>query len=546
MAAERTTTTRRRVGTTLRLNPLFLLVLVLCVYYVAVSMDATRDLLKTALAASASSFTDTTTAPPPPSTTTTAATTATATTITIETDTTTLLQRNNDTIGIINNNNMTMDQNIAYNERITIDSNASSSNNNNVGGVLVEQASMNDTNTQTTTTAAATNEPEPFFSACLLVMDDNFRLREWLAYQYHVLPLRHLVVAVDPRSRTSPTPILDMARQELGMTITEWTDADFDYHIPNRNPNSTSSHKTREEYLIRQRRFIGKCVEHFYQLGHKWTASYDTDEYPTIDPHTETVPFAKVTGLDDLHQPGSILRYILEGQKQGVFTEDCIVLPRVLFGAVHNETDTDPSVLPRGLNLDDPARLDTLRFRRHGFFMDKDNGLGKPIIDASRIGPLIPLRIRNPHRIVFQICGSPYPGDTVKKSPFRVNHYLGSWEQYSFRDDSRKGADRSREAWEFRAHKAAERDHVTHTWLEGFVQSVGPEKATRVLQGTGLPRNYTNQHNHSDWSVDLTQGAFRRKDTHHTQFINYVKNRKEQGNNVSVVVGVAPNGTLPV
>ena len=38
------------------------------------------------------------------------------------------------------------------------------------------------------------------FSACMLVMDDNHRLTEWLAYHYHVLPLRYLVVAVDPKA----------------------------------------------------------------------------------------------------------------------------------------------------------------------------------------------------------------------------------------------------------------------------------------------------------------------------------------------------------
>jgi hypothetical protein len=32
------------------------------------------------------------------------------------------------------------------------------------------------------------------FSSCLLVMDDNHRLTEWLAYHYHVLPLRYMVV----------------------------------------------------------------------------------------------------------------------------------------------------------------------------------------------------------------------------------------------------------------------------------------------------------------------------------------------------------------
>jgi hypothetical protein len=39
------------------------------------------------------------------------------------------------------------------------------------------------------------------FSACLLIMDDNHRLSEWIAYHHFALPLRHLVVTVDPRNR---------------------------------------------------------------------------------------------------------------------------------------------------------------------------------------------------------------------------------------------------------------------------------------------------------------------------------------------------------
>lgn len=64
------------------------------------------------------------------------------------------------------------------------------------------------------------------FSACLLVMDDNHRLVEWMAYHYHVLPLRYLVVAVDPRSQTSPTKVLNRWRR-MGVFIEEWDDFKF-------------------------------------------------------------------------------------------------------------------------------------------------------------------------------------------------------------------------------------------------------------------------------------------------------------------------------
>jgi hypothetical protein len=74
------------------------------------------------------------------------------------------------------------------------------------------------------------------FSACLLIMDDNHRLSEWIAYHYFAMPLRHLVVTVDPRSRTSPVKILDRWRPLMNITV--WGDADFNFRsnkLPSEN-----------------------------------------------------------------------------------------------------------------------------------------------------------------------------------------------------------------------------------------------------------------------------------------------------------------------
>jgi hypothetical protein len=71
---------------------------------------------------------------------------------------------------------------------------------------------------------SSSNAPPFNFSACLLIKDDNQILPEWIAYHFTVLPLRHLIVAVDPFSLTSPTPILDKFR-EIGMDIEVWRDS---------------------------------------------------------------------------------------------------------------------------------------------------------------------------------------------------------------------------------------------------------------------------------------------------------------------------------
>jgi hypothetical protein len=255
-----------------------------------------------------------------------------------------------------------------------------------------------------------------------------------------------LVVAVDKRSKLSPTPILDTFRQELGMNIVEWKDEDF-MNLPDL-PSNATTHVTRERHRIRQRRFLEKCVEKYYHDGHHWTACYDTDEAITISPDSAGIAYQEVTGRSSFEKPGAVLDYVRKAQALGqnktrLRDYHCMIVPRTLFGSVETPEDELQKAIPEGLNID-PLRLDTVRWRKHNFFEEKRNGLGKPLIDASRMGPALPAVVRNPHRMIDQLCGPPFHSET-KFSALRINHYLGSWEQYSFRDDSRKGADRSRE-----------------------------------------------------------------------------------------------------
>ena len=65
------------------------------------------------------------------------------------------------------------------------------------------------------------------FSACLLIKDDNAILSEWIAYHYHTVNLRHLVVAVDPSSIESPASILNRWRQNTDLKVNYWNDTDY-------------------------------------------------------------------------------------------------------------------------------------------------------------------------------------------------------------------------------------------------------------------------------------------------------------------------------
>jgi hypothetical protein len=100
--------------------------------------------------------------------------------------------------------------------------------------------------------------PQPYalddnatFSACLLIKDDNAILSEWIAYHYHTVNLRHLVVAVDPNSVESPATILNRWRHNTDMKIFHWNDTDY-------MPQSfIDTEYVPEEYLQDETDFVG-------------------------------------------------------------------------------------------------------------------------------------------------------------------------------------------------------------------------------------------------------------------------------------------------
>jgi hypothetical protein len=71
---------------------------------------------------------------------------------------------------------------------------------------------------------------------------------------------------------------------------------------------------------------------------------------------------------------------------------------------------------------------------------------------------------------------------------------------YSFRDDSRRGGERSKEGWAFKAQDADDTDDNIRPWVSGFVESHGTEKANDLLRGAGLPRGYSHDNN-NNWTI---------------------------------------------
>lgn len=107
------------------------------------------------------------------------------------------------------------------------------------------------------------------FSACLLIMDDNHRLSEWIGYHYFAMSLRYLVVAVDPHSKTSPSLILNRWRNR--MIVVEWTDSNFTDKLLIIGDND--DHQTKKgKHRTRQADFYLECTRHLQNNNRTWTS----------------------------------------------------------------------------------------------------------------------------------------------------------------------------------------------------------------------------------------------------------------------------------
>lgn len=370
------------------------------------------------------------------------------------------------------------------------------------------------------------------FAACMLVMDDNMRLAEWLAYHFHVLPLRYMIVVADPRSKTSPSYLWNRWRRQ-GMYIEEWKDTDFWRGDLRDIPDDAELQKKRDRHRGRQKFFYRSCLTALKKANRTWVALHDSDEYLVYN-HAGGEKFeAWEEHMQQLHnekrqelqierpkesdfparrtrpkhtppttaEPGAMIHYIRAEQAAGhpYYQSPCIGVPRLQFGAAESTKQERENQVPSP-NLFDTRQFDTLRWRKHAERNNfVKNALGKVIMDISRIDIENSPYFMSLHRPIKKICTAPWHNDW--ESGLRINHYLGSWESYSFRDDSRKGGERSREQWEYKGStNQEETDDNIRPWLSGFVKQHGTTTAQELLEGVGLPKGYKNV-NDTAWTL---------------------------------------------
>lgn len=316
--------------------------------------------------------------------------------------------------------------------------------------------------TELSTFAEEKSSSSESFSACLLVMDDNHYLTEWLAYHYHVLPLRNLIVAVDPRSRTSPAEIFARWKDRMNITVW-WNDADFVTDVPEFDvaareiavkfaPGKLSADLIR--HRARQRLFYYHCMQEHKKANHTWTLLTDSDEYLAINYDTvralRSYPDV-ATAVRPISEPGSVLTLLhheIENHPRNRITSSpCIQIPRIRFGTVETDRAVVQASLPEGLRPDfNASHMATLRWRNHADASNyKQNKISKVIVDVGRVDWQHITTFGSIHKPIEKYCSRSKLHIRAGEQLLLIHHYLGTKEQYTFRDDSRVGKERNQQ-----------------------------------------------------------------------------------------------------
>lgn len=350
------------------------------------------------------------------------------------------------------------------------------------------------------------------FAACLLIKDDNDILSEWIAYHFHTMRMRYLIVAVDPLSSESPESILESWSNYTDLEIILWNDTNFmpnDFLNLNRPPKEyvltvddlTNIADSNDENLqdkqvmleisnhrYRQRIFLNSCMKHVRDVNRTWVMHIDTDEYVVPSKLLRQMNPNYVT-VQDMSIPGSVLDLIQQvvDKTGSLVNYPCMSMLRVLFGSqeipasemIYNDRSVTDDIFNMG-------SFETLRWRYHALPSDRSlHGNPKVILDVAAIPSQF---FDNPQRPVYSIH-RPVPEycpkntdlafTNFRKQPLAVNHYIGSWERYSGRNDKR----RSKTVYDKKTDVAKRgRDDRTQTWLMGFVNSVGIDIAKILLK----------------------------------------------------------------
>jgi hypothetical protein len=367
-------------------------------------------------------------------------------------------------------------------------------------------------------------------NACLFIMDDTIRLTEWLAYHYTVLPLGHLVVAIDPKSKRIDKidKILDMWREYITIDayyndtfLTLAPDEGWGRSVWGPNNRPRGWFKNHEGYTYRsqahkrrQNFFSGYCFGELWKKKKRgWTILTDTDEFLTFNyryPETEdsskydsetlfksredikkermgALPIRNLLG--NMTERVTIAQYLATYDKIHIANNNgkvdkCLRFPGLTFTSQESNTSVIQSDAPDGV---DGGNLMTLRQRKHAA---KDGSFSKAMLnlkvatgmDWFEFGSV--LNVHTPNR---RMCGKTDKkgfsgsGADYISSLFRIHHYkAGTVESYLERAGDWRGGGLWRFYYDRSVDTVGQNSDLT-PWLKWFVAKVGMKAANKLL-----------------------------------------------------------------
>ena len=268
-------------------------------------------------------------------------------------------------------------------------------------------------------------------------------IKEWIAYHYYFIKLRHLVICVDPYSTTSPNDINIVDKwKPSGLKIDLW-----EFKQPKEETNLTSTELV-NLHRVRQRTCYKRCLRHLKKHKRTWTILIDADEYMTFNSVTNDDDKAIYAQINESHY-NSTYKYvgpkinpkhehskslkdrtkyrrdmltakrvlvpqgISSGKTISNFIYDetekqnsipwkdssCIVLPRLQFS---DEEEINTKIIQNGIPLGFQAsNFSTLKLFTHAKKGDyEQNRAGKCIVDVTKLKKFT---ISNPHKINSEV-----------------------------------------------------------------------------------------------------------------------------------------------
>lgn len=347
-------------------------------------------------------------------------------------------------------------------------------------------------------------------AACLLVKDDNHLLVEWIAYHYITLPLRHLVIALDPDRFTSPDQIIQRWNKSY-IDIRLWEDSDYmdQAHVAKRLRqksiiNSLKNKDQRSRRLAqsdedRYTHFMSKCNLFHKSRGRKWVAHIEVNEYIVFNGNVPQLPTEVYSYNPSIKQNTTsrshmstenrtvvqVMSLIAKDHRPQWAENGCIAMSSLLFGSRETgDIDTDNTkTSTNNITSIDIRKLNTYRYRYHSKEVIKRVASG----DQQQKGIILNVLQQSHLRPSKVLClQDSVASDNFIDRPLKIHRYLGPWEQYGSKlNDITNQHDRIWYDKQAGLSSSEGPNHDIPSWMDRFVLSVGLSGATHLLYGVG-------------------------------------------------------------